>query len=180
MQTKAPYPHRHFSSLLCLHFTTASALTLHRFSSARTFRKYVKIWRKQPAEPALAALGENMFETLCFPSGCTFPSMVLSQRQQFQHNLCRYPAVAETDDKIPVYKLGAVPIFINSDITEILELPCSTRFGKKGNFKSKDNSPRNFSISREVLLLQRGTCGLSGEDITDNTFSNCCCSLSLV
>lgn len=91
---KALYTQMHFSLLLCLHFMTVSALTLHCYFSACTFRKYVKILKKQPAQLALATIGEIMFKTICFPAGCTFPSMVLSQRHQFQHNFCIYLMVA--------------------------------------------------------------------------------------
>lgn len=120
-------PFYFFFLLLCLHFMTVSALTSHRYISACAFRKYVKTLKKQKAQLSLATIGEITFKTICLPAGYSFPSMVLSQRHQFQHNTMHTPnGCTGTDQKIPGYKLGVAPVFINSDITEILKFSYST------------------------------------------------------
>lgn len=85
-----PYTQMLFSLLLHPHFMTVSALTLHCCFSECTYGKYVKRLKKQPVQLALAIREEIVFKTICFPAGCTFPNMVVSQKHQFQHNLRTY------------------------------------------------------------------------------------------
>lgn len=104
--------------------------------------------------------------------------MVPSQASISTQFMCISNSCSETDHKIPVDKLRAAPIFINSDITDSQTFLLNS--GKKNNFSSKKIFPRNFSISREDLLLQIGTCALSGKDITKMHFptvaAHCPCS----